>query len=264
MTIRGVHEQVERKQATGSVLKALDVIEALAGARRPISLTKLTQLLELPAPTIHRLLRTLELRGYVERVDRDYRLTLKLFEIGSVVLSSIDVVAEARPSCQRLSDALANTVHVAIRSGNSAVYVMKVDHSRSLRLISHLGMHIPLHCTALGKVLLAAVPEPERSSLLGQLALDRWTDQTITTRARLEQELDEVAERGWAADLEEFQYGLVCVAAPIVDRTGTVIAAISVSGPTIADGDVPAALAVHVQAAAREVSAKVGSGLQVL
>ena len=224
-------EQVAHKQALSSVLKALDIIDELAAAGRPVSLKDLSTRIGRPVPTTHRLLRTLELRNYVENIDGSYRLTLKMFEIGSSIVASIDIVDEARPVLQRLCDDLQETVNMAIRSGASAVYVAKLECPRSLRLFTQLGLHVPLHCTSLGKVLLAFEEEPERRSLLNRITLEPQTENTITQRDELETELELVRRQGYAIDNEELLRGLACLSSPIFDRDGHVTAAISISGP---------------------------------
>ena len=230
---RSEAEQLARKQVSSSVLKALDLIEVLAGAKRPLSLNELTKLLHRPASSIHRLLRSLELRGYVENIDSKYRLTLKMFELGTSLVDSIDVVAEARSFCWELCQEVNETVNMGVRSGTAVMYVSKLEAPDSMRLISRLGMHVPLHCTAMGKALLAFIPSKERSQLLDQIRLEPRTPNTIRARAVLEAELEATAVRGWSVDNEEFDHGLICVGAPVWDRSGAIAAAISVTGPAV-------------------------------
>jgi DNA-binding IclR family transcriptional regulator len=255
-------EQVERKQASGSVLKALDLIDELARQGRPLSLQELSQLVDRPAPSVHRLLRTLALRGYVEGDDGRYRLTLKLFELGTMVVSSIDVVAEARPFCEELCHDLDETVNMSVRSGNSVVYVAKLESPRSIRLVSQLGMHAPLYCTAMGKVLLAFGGADETVRLLKEIEFTPRTKNTILSLPKLEKELALVRRRGWAVDNEEYDYGLVCIAAPIFDRHGLVTAAISVAGPVqrLPRKDWPR-IAKRVELRADVISRQLGHGI---
>lgn len=252
-------DQVSHKQASSSVLKALDTIEALARAGRPVELSDLAKRLGRPMPSVHRLLRTLELRDYVENVEGRYRLTLKLFELASGVVSSIDVVAVARPICEALCDELQATVNMSIRSGASAVYVMKLDSPSSLRLVSHLGMHVPLFCTAMGKTLLAFEQEAARAELLAGMTFEPRTKNTLTSRAALEKDLQRVTRRGYAVDNQEFEAGLICIAAPVLDRDNRIAAAISATGPA---SRLPrpewARVGAAVREAARAISARLG------
>lgn len=257
---RSEREQVARKQAAGSVLKAFDVVEALAAARGPLALQDLARAVSLPPSTVHRLARSLELRGYVERVPGGYRLTLRLFELGNAIAADIDVVAEARPVCRRLCEDVGETVNLAVRSGGSIVYLIKEESPRSVRLVSQIGAHAPLACTAMGKVLLAYAPCGERDRLVAAAELVARTESTITDRARLSRELEAVRARGWAVDDEEFDYGLVCLAAPVFGRDGEVTAAMSVSGPAqrLPRPAWPA-VAERVREAALDVSRRIGA-----
>lgn len=253
-------DQVSRKQASSSVLKALDTIEVLARAGRPLELSELARRLGRPMPSVHRLLRTLELREYVENVGGRYRLTLKLFEMGSAVVSSIDVVAVARPICEALCDELQETINMSVRSGTSAVYVMKLDSPRSLRLVSHLGMHVPLYCTAMGKVLMAFERKAVQSALVAETTFEARTKNTLTSGEALDKELQRVTRRGYAIDNQEFEPGLTCIAAPVFDWSNHIAAAISATGPT---SRLPrrewARVGATVQEAAQAISAKLGS-----
>ena len=257
-------EQLAHKQASRSVLKALDVLETLVAAQAPMSLTDIAKAVDRPLPTVHRLLRTLELRDYVESLHGRYRMTLKLFDLGTTVASRIDIVAESRPRAEALCQELDETINVSVRSGASAVYVLKVESPRSVRLISQLGMHVPLHCTAMGKVLLAYLDAAQREELVASLELVPRTDNTIVAADALEAELARVAERGWALDMQEFDYGLICVAAPIFDHTGRITAAISAAGP---EARMPAdrlpAVGASVAGAAADISRRLGSGTAV-
>jgi DNA-binding IclR family transcriptional regulator len=254
-------EQLAHKQASRSVLKALDVLETLVAAPGPMSLSDIARAVDRPLPTVHRLLRTLELRDYVESLHGSYRLTLKLFDLGTTVASRIDIVAESRPRVEALCNELDETINVSVRSGTSAVYVLKVESPRSVRLISQLGMHVPLHCTAMGKVLLAYLDEAQREEVLESLELLPRTDHTIVARDALEAELDRVAGRGWAVDAQEFDYGLICVAAPIFDHTGRVTAAISAAGPEarMPEDRLPE-VGASVASAAADISRRLGLG----
>jgi DNA-binding IclR family transcriptional regulator len=257
-------EQLAHKQASRSVLKALDVLETLVAAQAPMSLTDIAKAVDRPLPTVHRLLRTLELRDYVESLHGRYRMTLKLFDLGTTVASRIDIVAESRPRAEALCQELDETINVSVRSGASAVYVLKVESPRSVRLISQLGMHVPLHCTAMGKVLLAYLDEDQRDELVASLELVPRTDNTIVAADALQAELALVAERGWALDMQEFDYGLICVAAPIFDHTGRITAAISAAGPEARmPTDRLPAVGASVAGAAADISRRLGAGTAV-
>jgi DNA-binding IclR family transcriptional regulator len=243
----------------GTVLKALDIIEELATAGGTVSVKELAARVGRPVPTTHRLLRTLELRDYVENSGGAYRLTLKMFDIGSSIVASVDIVSEARPLCQALCNKVEETVNLAVRSGTSAVYVLKLDCARSLRLFTQLGLHVPLHATSLGKTLLAFENEPELSAVLEQLTFDRRTEHTITNRATFEEELEMIRRQGYAIDDEEFERGLICISAPIFNVEGHITAAVSISGPPIRlRPKIWEQLGAEVRKTADEISAVIG------
>jgi DNA-binding IclR family transcriptional regulator len=230
--VRSEAEQVARKQASNSVLRVLDLIDVLAYRGGPFTLSELSQLLGWSAPTVHRFLRSLQLRDYVENIDGRYRLTLKLYDIGTTVADNVDLLGEARWACEDLCRDLGETVNVALRAGMSAIHVLfKSEAPDSIRAYPRPGMNVPLHCTALGKVLLAYAEPVTREELLDRLDFEPRTRHTITDRNVLERELELIVRRGWAVDEEENDDGLACVAAPVFERFGSVSAAISVTAP---------------------------------
>jgi DNA-binding IclR family transcriptional regulator len=122
---------------------------------------------------------------------------------------------------------------MSVRSGTSAVYVIKIDGARSMRLVSQLGVHVPLYCTAMGKAMLAYMDPAERAELIDQVKLEPRARNTITDRGALDKELAVIARRGWSVDNEEFDFGLVCIGAPVFNRNADLAGAISLTGPMI-------------------------------
>ena len=230
--MRDEAEQLAHKQASSSVLKALDVIEALVAGGSPATLGELAAVLRRPAPSVHRLLRTLQLRGWVESEAGRYRLSLKVFEVGMSVVERMDLISESRDPCSRLRDEFNETVNVAIRSGASMVYVGKYERQPPMRLVSHLGLHVPIYCTAMGKAVLAAMTERERGSILARLDFEARTDKTITRLSDLLSDLEVSSRRGWAVDNEEFEQGLTCIGAAVTNHSGEIVGGISLTSPT--------------------------------
>lgn len=183
--------------------------------------------------TVHGLLVTMEQMGYVQQSTDSgkYSLGLKLFQLGMAVYNSMDLRTIALPHLHTLAEKYKETAHLAVLSEGEVVYIEKVDSPRSIRIVSRIGGRNPAHCTGVGKVLLAALPEAVLDRFLAKSNLRRYTDNTITTPLELKKHLQQIRDKGVAFDLEEFERGLRCVAAPIRDHRGTVIAAISVSGP---------------------------------
>lgn len=202
-----------------------------------INLEDLAKECDLPKATLYRFLQTLTLLGYVRRNENDqYSLTLRMFSIGSTSLEHTDLLTVARPVAQELSDFTGETVHIGMLEKTKAVYVLKIESAHTIRMFSRVGKHIPLHCTAIGKIILADMADEKRLEFFKKLHKDtdnfeRYTQKTFVTDQALNHELDEVKKQGYAQDKEEHEDGITCIGAPIKDVTGKVIAAISVSYP---------------------------------
>ena len=215
-----------------SVNRAMTLIEELANEYE-LGVSTLATRLGTNKATTFRLLSTLRALGYIDQDENSdlYRLNLKLFSIGSKVAGRIETVREARPVMERLSSATGETVHLAIRDGISVVYVDKIDSEHILRMFSRVGNRAPSWCTGLGKALLSGVSDETLDQLFGDKELTRFTPYTITTLAALKEDLRVTASRGYAVDDQEHEPGIHCVAAPLRDHHGSVVAAISISWP---------------------------------
>ena len=182
--------------------------------------------------TAFRLLATLEAHRLVEQVnDRGrYRLGVGNLRLAGATTARLDLVTEARPVCRQLAADTGETVNIAVRSETSALYLDQVAGSSALQPHNWVGQHIPLHATSNGKVLLSELTKPSSRPRSGELP--RFTDQTITTRRRLRDELAAVREAGYAVAVDELEIGLTAAAAPIRSAHGDIIASMSISGPT--------------------------------
>ena len=187
---------------------------------------------DLPKATLLRFLGTLSALGYVCRDDADrYSLTLKLFSISSRALQHSDLIAKARPFAQQLCQSLGETVHMGILEGDRAVYVLKEESSYTLRMYSRIGKTIPLYCTAIGKIFLSQMGEDELKTYLGSHVLKPYTTHTVGSVEALRDQLELIRRRGWSIDDQEHEDSVMCLASPIRDYTGQVVAAMSVSWP---------------------------------
>lgn len=211
--------------------RLLSILERLS-MKRSWGLEELSREVGLAKPTTYRFLLTLQELGYARRDEAErWAMTLKLFNVGSRALDSLDLHAAARPVAEELSAELGETIHMGVLEGDSAVYVLKIESKHTIRMYSRVGRRIPLYCTAIGKVLLSQASAEERKKALSGVKLVAHTPKTITTRADLEAELRQVKARGWAFDNEEHETGIRCIGAPVFDHTGEVLAAISASWP---------------------------------
>ena len=213
--------------------KALSVLESLLQKRSAMNMTELSKKLGFYPSTIHRILDTLKYWGYVEQDPhtQKYQLGLKALELGMAKLHQMDMIREATPYLKELVKQCNETVHLGVLEEREVLYLAKEESSQTIRMISYVGKRAPLHCTALGKVLLAYLPEEEIKKILDKIVLTRLTENTITDKMDLEKELDKVKEQGFALDNEETQKDVRCVAAPIRNYQGEVIAALSISIP---------------------------------
>ena len=223
----------ERKNIQ-SVTRALAILEFLATCRNGERLTAISQELGLNKSTTHSLIITLEDTGYVQQdqTTAKYSLGLKLFELGQVVHANMDLRNIAIPFLQELAVKFCETVHLAILSKGEVVYIDKVDTSRSIRIGSQIGGRNPAYCTGVGKVLLSGLTDKELADTLGTVKLEKFTANTIVSKEVLYKHLEKVKQDGFALDQEEIEEGLSCIAAPIKNHRGKVIAGISVSGPS--------------------------------
>jgi DNA-binding IclR family transcriptional regulator len=253
-------EQESSAEGLKSLRKAMRILECFSLQESRLSLTDIARKVGLPLSTTHRILATLRSVGLVEQEgDRDlYRLGLKLLELGSMVLANMEVHREALPFIEELSRESGETVHLGVFDGSQVVSIEKMDSPHGLASNVTVGKGAPAYCTAVGKALLAFQPEPvvEHVSRKG---LTRYTLRTITDPARLRKELEKIRTSGYAVDDEEHQPGVRCVAAPIRNFSGNVIASLSISGPAsrITKEAIPS-LAQRVREVAGKLSARLG------
>lgn len=220
---------VPRSTAVQSVDRALDVLEALAQAEQPIGVGEVADLTGLPQGTVHRLLQSLQQRGYVRReASRKYSVGTAAVRLADAAQRSL--ARGARPHLAELVSLCGETANLAVLEGDDVVYVAQVSSPHTLRMFAEVGRHVPPHSTAVGKVLLAAMPRERALAVLERTGLPARTPATITDPVAFASELDLVASRGWAGDEEEQESGVRCVAVP-VEGPGPTLAALSLSGP---------------------------------
>jgi DNA-binding IclR family transcriptional regulator len=188
----------------------------------------------LPVSTVHRFLANLEGSGFLNcSGDGVYHLGIACFAIGHVALGQLDIRRVSQPYLQELNRQKRETIHLTVRHGLTAVYVEKLDSPEQLRIHSRIGAAVPLYCTAVGKVMLAYMPDDEREKVLPQLSLQCLTPNTVSNLQELDAELYRVRKNGYACDLEEHELHIRCVAAPIWDHDGSVNASLSITAPVV-------------------------------
>lgn len=217
-----------------SIDRALDIVEALSVQPHGMLLKDLSAEVGLHVSTTHRLLASLVSRGYVQKdiETGKYRLTVRLFEIGSRAISGMNLVSISRPYLEQLAAGTGETVHLVARNNDEVVYLYKEDRRESvIHMASFVGLRSPMYRTAVGKSILALLPEEEVRRIWDRSVIEPLTPNTIVRYDDLLENLDIVRQRGWAMDNEENELGVLCIAAPIKDFTNTPIGAISISAP---------------------------------
>ncbi|MGW0086503.1 IclR family transcriptional regulator [Streptomyces sp. NPDC003393] len=216
-----------------SVDRAISVLEILA-QRGEAGVSEVAGEIDVHKSTAFRLLGALEARGLVEQtVERGkYRLGFGIVRLAGAVTGRIDITQQGRPVCERLAEEIGETVNIAVLQEHFAINLYQVRGPAAVTAHNWVGQLTPLHATSSGKILLAHLPAKERAALLAEAGLKKVTPHTITAKTRLEKNLAEARERGYAWTTEEFELGLHAIAAPIRDRDGEVVAALSASGPS--------------------------------
>jgi DNA-binding IclR family transcriptional regulator len=249
-----------------SSAKTLTILELVLSAEGPLSLAEIARRAEITKPTAHRLLQMLVGRNYVRRTSaRTYATGARALWLAGETLAQVNHSEMARPALRRLHDLIPETVHFAVLSGTDVVYVEKFEGRRPYRMASSIGMSLPLHCTAIGKSLLAFMAPEERSRLLPEGKLPGRTRNTITTRDKLEDELARIARRGYAMDDEENEENIRCIGAAVFDKDGVPIGGVSVSAPSFQLSALAARrMAPAIVTTAREISLALAADLERL
>lgn len=226
-------EAGDRKVGAPAVVRGLRVLELLAESESA-SLTEVAAALGLPKSSVHHILAALIQAGWVERDPATMRVSLGLraWEVGQAYDLAQTLSQRARPFMDEVRDSSGETVRLAIRSGTEQVCVAKSRGEHTLVFDQRIGARMACHATGLGKALLTGLDGAEIATLYQGRELERFTDNTITEITALQEEVARSHERGWAEDNGEYILGIRCVAVPVTDRDGQVIAALSVSGTT--------------------------------
>ncbi len=243
-----------------SIDKALILIETVASSKSA-SLTQLAETLDIPHSSVYRWLKTLCARGFLEKEadTKGYRVGPRLLELGSLYLAENPLVRASASAMEELGKLTNEAVHLAILDAGRAVYLDIRQPNREVGLVSRVGGGKPAHCCATGKVLLAFASPQTVEEAVEAIDLKAFTENTITTREALARELELIHQRGYALDLGEHSKDIRGVAAPVRNRLGEVVAALSVAGPTYRLSDKTLAdLAERVIAAADRVSERLG------
>lgn len=227
-----IRAQAAKSGPVGVLTKVLHVLEALDASPTGLHLRQVAQRTGLNKSTAYRLLAHLENEGYLFRDDGGaYIVSPKLARLGSGISYHATLRNVSRPHMQRLWRLTTETVNLAVLEGPDVLYLDVMESPHTFRMVSQVGMRRPVHCTALGKAMLAFASPDEREAVAASIHFERFSPRTITGVARFRKDLNRITLAGYAVDDEEAGVGSRCVSAPIFDQSGKVTAAISVSGP---------------------------------
>lgn len=220
--------------ANAAAVRAFRIIEIIAKADRPLSLTEIVDQIELPKQTVHRLLKQLESAWLVTRTmpDRHYECSARVRQMAVDMLMTAGPAAARRAILQELADRVQETCNLSISSGDNIVYLDRIETNWPQRFVLSPGSRVPYHCTASGKLLLSLLPKQQREHLLKQLPLRSSTGQTITDLDQLRQELAEARKNRLSFNNEEFMPGMVAVAVPIMRDKTRAYAALAIQAPS--------------------------------
>lgn len=258
-----IDSEAEDRQRGGvqSLARAFGIMEEVARSRDGISLAELSKRVGLHNSTTFHLVRTMVSLGYIRQIkdDKRYRIGRPLFALAASALDEIEMVSLATPVLEDLARETGESGHFAVRMGDSVVVIARTAAPGVFQLTERVGVVRPAHCTALGKVILAALRPDQLDRFLGRIELTPVTPNSITELGALKRDIDEVRSSGIAFDDGEFNPEVRCVAVPVKDFTGQVIGAIGISGP-IWRLSIQAlqSRARIVQAAAKRLSAEFG------
>lgn len=214
---------------TPALDKAVRILDYLA-KNGEANFSQISEALNLPKSSTHILLTSLRTHGLLRMERQKYFLGMRLYEWGNFVEQSLNIKKNALPLLTRLRDATDLTCHLGVLEHGAAIYLLKLETQSSIIVRSWVGKRLSLYSSGLGKVLLAWQPPERVKELVAEKDMIKHTHNTITSLEALEKELDITRERGWGFDNEEDSLGVFCLAAPVFDKSGSIIAAISISG----------------------------------
>ena len=250
----------KQPESVAAVLKVFGILQALS-ERPETGISELSVRLSMPKATVYRFLQTMMMLGYVrqESESERYGLTMKVYELGTKALQRPELVDLAKHHMQMLADKTGETIHLGALIESEIIYIHKVDSHHMLGMYSRIGRRAPLHCTAIGKVLMAWEHPERRALLLKGVDFMPYREKTITTIKQYEEELQKVKAQGYAEAREEFDDHIRCVGIPIFDRLNRPVAGMSISFPTFRYDDAlkPEVVAM-LKDASRDISTRLG------
>lgn len=250
-----------------SLQRGLNILEFVARKGQGVTMAEVSREVGLHPSTTFHLLRTLSVSGFLQQDDttKQYYAGSKIFHLASSALTEVQLLNHASPILSEIARGTGETSHLAVFERGEVIMVTKVEGRGPVHLVDRVGYPRPAHCTAIGKTLLACMPEAELDAFLAAVEMRAFTPKTITSVPLVKHELERVRAQGYAFDDEEYAQGIRCVAAPVRSFSGACIAALGISGPVWrVTLDKVGALTEHVRDAARRLSESVGHDASVM
>lgn len=234
--LRNMENKKMEKEEIKSIIKSLDLLELLSDNMKEMGITEISKDLHMGISTVYRILTTLKYRGYVIQNQHTLKYTLGIqsFILGSKVQSATNLVDLVTPFLQKLSQKTNESINFSILEDREVVCLSKIESPEVLRTDIKIGARLPAHCTAVGKALLAFLPERKLTMIYGEdnIKLHTPTPNSISSVMELKKCLKKIKKDGYATDKEEFKTGINCLGVPILNNEGISIAGISVTGPS--------------------------------
>ena len=256
-----LHRPGRDKNFVGVTRKLFSILEVLSQQPKAgVSLDEITEITAMAKTTVHRLLYSMAKLGYIEQdpVTSLYALSGKFFELGTNALPYQRLTVLARPIMQTLLLTFGESVNLAVPHGGLAIYILVLESPKAHRVAASVGNYSHLHSTSVGKSIAAYLTPEELDRHLVRYGMPAMTQATITTRSRLEEELERVRAEGVAVDSEENMQGIICTGGPIFASEGKPVAALSVSGPVVRMSQNLPAIKVAVREAVQKISLLLG------
>lgn len=212
--------------------RANEIIKLFSLERTELNLSEIVKLTNLPKPSAYRICESLVTMGYLKKdSNKNYSLGLRFLELGSIVLSSLEIRKIAMEEIVKLQDLTNESVHLGVLDETEVISIEAIESNRSVRAKIWIGKRAPLYCTAVGKAILAFLPQTKRDQILEKIELKKYTNNTITDFDSLIKEIEKIRINGYAVDNMEHEEDVKCIGAPVFDAQNSIIASISLSGP---------------------------------
>jgi IclR family KDG regulon transcriptional repressor len=226
-------QNMASKSYINSIIRAIDLLELYSHSDTELGISEMARRLGLYKSMVSRIVSTLESKGILEKNVQTgkYKLGLKLYKLGLLARDESELVSISMPHLKALTDQTGETSNLVVMDGSQSMYVAQQEGRHMVRMFTRLGAKVLPHCTAAGKVLLAHMDKEKLRAVIEANGLPRFTEKTITTADALMQELEKIRRSGYSVDDREREPGVMCIAAPVKNAAGDVVAALSVSGP---------------------------------